>query len=100
MRRKSQNQPAASPEFVLHIPTGRVGIVTGARTKGLETYKTIRLAEGELVVAPARECKPATDREVEMRHRVAASVRPLTLPNPPIGRPSFHSDQPGHRLGG
>jgi hypothetical protein len=80
MRRTSLVQPVVCSEFVLHIATDQVGVVTDVCTVGIETYKTIRLAEGEFLTAPTGEFRPATDAEIKKRHRVAASIRPLALP--------------------
>ena len=80
MRRISPLQPVACSEFVLHVITDQVGVVTSACTTGIETYKTIRLANGEVLTAPVGGLRPATDAEIKKRHREAASVRPLLLP--------------------
>ncbi|MGD0615680.1 MAG: hypothetical protein ABSA69_09600 [Verrucomicrobiota bacterium] len=80
MRRTSPIQPVACSEFLFHIATDQVGVVASVCTSGMETLKTIRLAGGELLSAPAGEFRPATDGEVQARHRVAASIRPLVLP--------------------
>jgi len=77
MRHSSPVQPLVSSEFVLHLRTDQVGVVTKVCKTGIVTYKTIRLAEGELLAAPAGEFRPATDNEIKKRHRVAATIRPL-----------------------
>lgn len=79
MRGKFHIPPAARHEFVLHVPTGRVGTLISVSTVGVETCKTVRLAGGEIVSGPAREFRPATVAEIQKRHRAAASVRSLAL---------------------
>ena len=77
---KFQMPPSGHHEFVLHVPTDRVGSVISLTTVGGETCKTVRFAGGEIISAPAREFRPATSQEIEVRHRLAASLRPLVLP--------------------
>jgi hypothetical protein len=95
MRRISHIQAVARSEFVLHITTEQVGVVTCVCTAGIETYKTIRLAEGELLTAPAREFRPATAEEIERRHRAAAALRSLALPALPAAQSRACSHPPG-----
>ncbi len=64
----SHIQPLVCAEFVLHITTDQVGVVTDVGRAGLETYKTIRLAEGDFLTAPAGGFRPATDAEIKKRH--------------------------------
>jgi len=98
MLRESQNQPDAHPEFVMHIPTGRVGrVVTGGAVSS-EGSTTVRLAGGELTSAPAQEFRPATGPEIHKHHRAAASVRPLILPDLPLTQVATTWNHPGHRL--
>ena len=80
MQSTSHIQPVVCSEFALHVTTDQVGLVVGVCTAGVETYKTIRLAEGKLLTSPAREFRSATDDEIKKRHRVAASIRLLDLP--------------------
>lgn len=88
------NQPSLQPEFVFHVPTNAVGIVIGISAARGETHKTIRLAGGETVSAPAKEFRPATEAEVESRHLAAATVRPFALPVVPKTRVYSHSNRP------
>jgi hypothetical protein len=71
-------------EFVLHLPTDRVGIVIEIWRSGAESCQTIRLAGGEMVCAPSGDFRPATVMEIDKRHRAAAWQRPLVLP-PAVG---------------
>ena len=80
MRLTSHTQPATCSEFVFHLSTDQVGVVTDISVAGIETFKTIRLAGGKFLAARAGEFRPATDDEIKKRHRVAASIRPLSLP--------------------
>lgn len=77
---KLRVEPALHREFVLHLPTDRVGIVIATRLSGGERCQTVRLAGGEMVSAPTRDFRPATIIEIDKRHRAAAWQRPLTLP--------------------
>ena len=67
-------------EFVLHLPTGQVGIVLEIWRSGVESCQTVRLAGGEMICAPTCDFRPATIMEIAKRHRAAALQRPLTLP--------------------
>ena len=80
MQLTSHIQPVVGSEFVFHLSTDQVGVVTNISGAGLETFKTIRLAGGKFLAARAGEFRPATDDEIKKRHRVAASIRPLSLP--------------------
>jgi len=80
MRLTSHIQPVACSEFVFHITTDQVGVVTGVSAAGIEIHKTVRLAAGNFLAAPAGEFRPATDDEITKRHRVAAAIRPLAPP--------------------
>ena len=88
------NQPSLPPEFVFHVPSGAVGIVMGISAVRGETQKTIRLAGGEIVSAPSKEFRPATEAEVESRHLAAATVRPFALPEVARTRVYSHSNRP------
>ena len=80
MQLTSHIQPLVCSEFVFHLGTDEVGVVTDISGAGTETFKTIRLAGGKFLAARAAEFRPATDDEIKKRHRVAASIRPLSLP--------------------
>jgi hypothetical protein len=80
MQVTSHLQSFACSEFVFHLSTDQVGVVTDISTAGIETFKTIRLAGGKFLAARAREFRPATNDEITKRHRMAASIRPLSLP--------------------
>jgi hypothetical protein len=80
MHLTSHIQPVVCSEFVCHLGTDQVGVVTGISGAGIETFKTIRLAGGKFLAARAGEFRAATDDEIKKRHRVAASIRPLILP--------------------
>lgn len=80
MSEKLRVEPAVRREFVLHLPTDRVGIVTAIGQSGAESCQTVRLAGGDLVTAPVGDFRPATIMEIEKHHRAAAWQRPLTLP--------------------
>jgi len=78
MSRTTHSQTVSCSEFLLHEPTHRVGlVVAGCGAADIESSKTIRLAEGESITAPAREFRPATGTEVQHYHRLAAATQPL-----------------------
>jgi len=83
MRRTSHIDIAAFSEFALHTTTGQVGVVIAKKAAGTEGHRTIRLADGQLLTAPAGEFRSDTEAEVQSRHRVAAAIRPLALPSLP-----------------
>ena len=86
MRRTSRIAREVFSEFLFHATTARVGVVVAVQDSGTGEYKTVRLADGELLTAAAGEFRPATDAEVQARHRVAAAMRPLLLPALPAAR--------------
>ena len=95
MSRTTKSQAVSCSEFLLHEPTHRVGLVTDVSTVGVESCKTIRLAEGECVTAPTREFRPATGSEIENYHRVAAATQPFVITIVSTSYLSFQSEQPG-----
>jgi hypothetical protein len=100
MYRKFPSYPGEPHEVVVHVPSGKIGMVTALMTLETESRLTVRLAEGNLMSAPAAEFRPATEVEIEKRHQSEAMTRPLQvrppLPAAPLPAQSQHT---GHRPG-
>jgi hypothetical protein len=100
MFRKFPSYPGEPHEFVFHLPSGKIGMVTALTTLETESRLTVRLAEGNLMSAPATEFRPATHDEIEKRHQSEALVRPLLVQSPlPTAPWSAHNQHTGHRPG-
>lgn len=96
MSRTTNSQTVSCSEFLLHEPTHRVGlVVTDAGAADIESRKTIRLAEGERLTAPAREFRRATGSEIEHYHRVAAATQPFVITTVATSYLSFQLEQVG-----
>ncbi len=80
MRGEGQEQTSGSSEFLVHVPTDRVGLLTGTPVGSEANQKTIELPDGELVTGPVEEFRAATPAELEQYHRRAALIRPFVLP--------------------
>jgi hypothetical protein len=93
MSRTTNSQTVSCSEFLLHEPTHRVGLVIDVSGAGIESCKTIRLAEGERITAPSPEFRPATGSEVEHYHRVAAATQPFVMTTVATSYLSFQLEQ-------
>ena len=99
MYRKFPTREGEPLEFVVHIPSGQVGAIVARMTQEMESELTVRLPEGNLMVAHIREFRPAPEAEITKRHQTAALTRPLVMPPLTSMRLPMSDTHTGHRPG-